>query len=71
MIINVTFDVPEDPDLMNAYLAFQNKYGDRIVHILETADFRDGILNHELNINLNDPDLVREFINIFTKNDKE
>lgn len=71
MIINVTFDVPEDPDLMNAYLAFQNKYGDRIVHILETADFRDGILNHELNINLNDPDLVREFIDIFTNNDKE
>lgn len=71
MIINVTFDVPEDPDLMNAYLAFQNKYGGRIVHILETADFRDGILNHELNIDLNDPDLAREFIDIFTNNDKE
>lgn len=71
MIINVTFDVPENPGLMNAYLAFQNKYGDRIVHILETADFRDGMLNHELSINLNDPDLAREFIDIFTKNDKE
>lgn len=71
MIINVTFDVPEDPDLMNAYRAFQNKYGDRIAHILETADFREGMLNHELSINLNDPDLAREFIDIFTKNDKE
>lgn len=71
MIINVTFDVPEDPDLMNSYRAFQNKYGDCIVHILETADFREGMLNHELNIDLNDPDLAREFIDIFTKNDKE
>ena len=71
MIINVAFDAPEDPDLMNAYRAFQNKYWDRIVQILETADIQNGILNHELTINLNDPDLAREFIDIFTKNDKE